>query len=204
MFVIRKTYGYGKKEDYIALSQFERALNISKVRASQVVNSLQEKKILTVKENINGLTKKYIFNKHLKQWELPLRKSVTVKEKRNDRKGFTKSPLRKTLTTKETITKETIQKKKTFLSDSFEKFWKTYPRKQNKAAAKKAWDKISLNSELLENILSAISKQKEGPDWIKNKGQFIPHPASWLNNKRWEDEEMENIIAPPMKPQLVL
>lgn len=109
LYVIRKTYGFGKKEDYISLSQFQKALNISKTRASQVINSLQLKKILTVKENINGLTKKYIFNKYLNEWDIPLRKSVTVKEKRKNRSSILKEPLRKSVTTKEK-TKETITK----------------------------------------------------------------------------------------------
>lgn len=111
LFVIRKTYGYNKVEDFIALSQMMKALRISKVRASQVVNTLELMKILTVTENINGLTKKYKFNKDFDQWD-------TVKENLN-RKGFTKQtvkvlrnrPLRKTLTTKDNIQK-TITKDK--------------------------------------------------------------------------------------------
>jgi hypothetical protein len=27
-------------------------------------------------------------------------------------------------------------------------------------------------------------------EWTKDGGQFIPHPATWLNQKRWEDEPM--------------
>jgi len=110
LFVIRKTYGFNKTEDFISLSQMMAAVGMSKIRASQVVRSLELMKILTVTENINGLTKKYKFNKDFDQWD-------TVKENLN-RKGFTKQtvkvlrnrPLRKTLTTKETITKETITK----------------------------------------------------------------------------------------------
>jgi phage replication O-like protein O len=110
LFVIRKTYGYNKKEDFIALSQFQKALNISKTRASQIINSLVNKNILTVTENINGLTKKYLFNKHFKKW-------TTVKEKRNRYvktqdtvKVLRKTPLRKSVTTKESITKDTSTK----------------------------------------------------------------------------------------------
>ena len=110
LFVIRKTYGYNKKEDFIALSQFQKALKISKTRASQIINSLVRKNILTVTENINGLTKKYLFNKHFKEWS-------TVKEKRNRYvktqdtvKVLRKTPLRKSVTTKESFTKDTITK----------------------------------------------------------------------------------------------
>lgn len=109
LLVIRKTYGFHKKEDYISLSQMANTLNTSIVRCSQVINSLQQKNIITLKENIKGKTKKYKFNKDYSKWthlreNLHLRKNErTLKEKRN-------LPLRKTLSTKETITKETITK----------------------------------------------------------------------------------------------
>ena len=40
----------------------------------------------------------------------------------------------------------------------------------------------------LEVLLTAIEKQKESAQWSKDNGQFIPHPTTWLNGKRWEDE----------------
>lgn len=68
LFILRKTWGFNKKEDYISLSQIGKAIQASKIRCSQIVNSLQLMKILTVKENINGKTKKYMFNKDYEQW----------------------------------------------------------------------------------------------------------------------------------------
>ena len=40
----------------------------------------------------------------------------------------------------------------------------------------------------LEVLLTAIEKQKESAQWSKDNGQFIPHPTTWLNGRRWEDE----------------
>ena len=37
-------------------------------------------------------------------------------------------------------------------------------------------------------MTAAIAKQKLSDQWTKEGGQFIPHPATWLNGKRWEDE----------------
>ena len=37
-------------------------------------------------------------------------------------------------------------------------------------------------------MLEALNKFKMTSDWKKEKGQYIPYPASWLNQKRWEDE----------------
>ena len=36
--------------------------------------------------------------------------------------------------------------------------------------------------------MNAIEQQKESAQWSKDNGQFIPHPTTWLNGKRWEDE----------------
>jgi hypothetical protein len=71
---------------------------------------------------------------------------------------------------------------------AFERFWTLYPRKEKKAAAEKAWEKLKVNPELFALIAQALAKQATSVDWLKSKGQFIPHPSSWLNGKRWEDE----------------
>ncbi|WP_025126452.1 hypothetical protein [Pseudomonas sp. PH1b] len=72
--------------------------------------------------------------------------------------------------------------------DLFPKFWKLYPRKVGKDKAEKAWTKLKVNQALYDLMISALAKQVLTPDWTKDKGQFIPHPSTWLNGKRWEDE----------------
>ena len=37
-------------------------------------------------------------------------------------------------------------------------------------------------------ILSALSRQKQTPQWTKDNGQYIPNASTWLNQRRWEDE----------------
>lgn len=74
------------------------------------------------------------------------------------------------------------------LEDLFPKFWKLYPRKVGKDKAEKAWAKLKVTPELFDLMVKALGKQVLTPDWIKDKGQFIPHPSTWLNGKRWEDE----------------
>ena len=70
----------------------------------------------------------------------------------------------------------------------FERFWKAYPKKVSKPGAKKAFDKLKPTDELLQTMLTAIERQKGSEQWTKDNGQFIPYPATWLNNNRWEDE----------------
>lgn len=69
----------------------------------------------------------------------------------------------------------------------FEDFWSAYPRKVGKGAARKVWDKIRPTQELIQTILDAIQLQRQSQQWQKDGGQFIPHPATWLNQERWMD-----------------
>ena len=68
--------------------------------------------------------------------------------------------------------------------DQFETFWKIYPKKVSKENAKKAWIKIKPNDDLIVKITKAVKDQKLS----EREQQFIPHAATWLNAKRWEDE----------------
>jgi len=72
--------------------------------------------------------------------------------------------------------------------DLFEQLWKAYPKKVGKDAAKKAFDKRKPDGDLFSAMLQAIEKQSRSDDWTKGGGQFIPHPATWLNAGRWMDE----------------
>lgn len=68
----------------------------------------------------------------------------------------------------------------------FDIFWKAYPRKVSPAAAKKSFAKLKVDDRLLEKMLKAIEQQKKTDQWKDPK--YIPHPSTWLNNERWEDE----------------
>jgi hypothetical protein len=70
----------------------------------------------------------------------------------------------------------------------FSIFWASYPKKVGKGAAEKSWKKIKPTKDLLEKMLNAIETAKQSMQWNKDNGQYIPNPATWLNQKRWEDE----------------
>jgi predicted phage replisome organizer len=67
----------------------------------------------------------------------------------------------------------------------FDVFWKAYPKKVGKGAAKKAFKKVKVP---VETLVSAIKRQERSEQWMKDGGQFIPYPSTWLNQERWEDE----------------
>ena len=72
--------------------------------------------------------------------------------------------------------------------ERFERFWKAYPNKVGKKAAVKAFEKIKVSDELLETMISALERAKQSARWQRDDGQYIPNPATWLNQGRWEDE----------------
>jgi len=73
----------------------------------------------------------------------------------------------------------------------FAEFWTAYPLKKAKQTAWRAWSKIKPTAELFEKIMAAIDKSKRSEEWTKENGRFIPHPATWLNGGRWDDEMRE-------------
>ncbi len=67
-------------------------------------------------------------------------------------------------------------------------FWDAYPRKVAKPAAQKAWNRLNIDEPLLATLLETIERQRQSEKWQKDGGEYIPHPATWLNQRRWEDE----------------
>lgn len=66
----------------------------------------------------------------------------------------------------------------------FAEFWNAYPTKVGKQPARKAFDKVKVP---VKTLVDAIERQKCSSQWSKDGGQYIPNPATWLNQQRWED-----------------
>ena len=73
-------------------------------------------------------------------------------------------------------------------AEEFAAFWSAYPRHTDKQAALRAFEKLKPDETMMQTMLAAIERQKQSAQWTKDGGQFIPHPATWLNGRRWEDE----------------
>jgi len=68
----------------------------------------------------------------------------------------------------------------------FDEFWSLYPRKIAKAVARKAWQRLSEEQQLM--AAKAIDEHCQYWSAKETELDFIPHPATWLNQERWEDE----------------
>ncbi|MFX0201885.1 MAG: hypothetical protein ACFFCW_37725 [Candidatus Hodarchaeota archaeon] len=79
-------------------------------------------------------------------------------------------------------------KNKEYMLKCFERFWNEYPKKVGKKKAREEFLKLSLDEERFKKIMEALKTQKESPQWKRNRGQYVPHPTTWLHGERWEDE----------------
>lgn len=86
---------------------------------------------------------------------------------------------------KKTTIKENKDISSSELDGEFSLFWNAYPRKVGKGAAKKAFDKAVDEFGTLK-ILAGVNRFANDPN--KPEQQFIPHPATWLNEQRWDDD----------------
>jgi len=73
----------------------------------------------------------------------------------------------------------------------FDQFWKSYPKKVAKGEAEKAWTQTTKVRPMIDVLILSVEKAKKSNDWMKDGGQYIPHPASWLRDKRWLDESTQ-------------
>jgi uncharacterized protein YdaU (DUF1376 family) len=73
----------------------------------------------------------------------------------------------------------------------FDTFWKIYPKKVGKDAARKAFEKRNPDDKLLAAMIRAVRSQMDSDAWKADGGKYIPHPTTWLNQGRWQDGETE-------------
>lgn len=84
--------------------------------------------------------------------------------------------------------KNSDNEKTNLVEKQFETFYNAYPRKVKKQDVKKWFLKNKPNEELFKTIIDSLELFKKDKDWLKDNGQYIPYPTSWLNQKRWEDK----------------
>jgi hypothetical protein len=78
----------------------------------------------------------------------------------------------------------------------FDEFWSAYPRKIAKAVARKAFAKLTEQQQL--DACKAIDDHNAYWQTKETELEFIPHPATWLNQERWEDE----LVIEPKKEKI--
>lgn len=78
----------------------------------------------------------------------------------------------------------------------FDAFWQAYPLKVGKPKALASWNKQKLEA-ISGDVLGGLDRWKRSSQWKRDGGKFIPHPTTFLNQRRWEDSpEPERAVDP--------
>jgi len=185
LVILRKTYGFNKKEDMISNRQFVELTGLKKGNVSRSIKALIDKKVVIKSDNRRIPT--YRFNKIYATWKLLSKKQPVIKDATsviNIATSVIKSDGHK-----RHYTKDTRQKTETTLGH-FDIFWAIYPKKKKKEDARKAFATVSKKNDFpgVDILVDAVKAQKDTNDWIKQGGKFIPYPATWLRAGSWQDE----------------
>jgi len=162
-------------EVIIGRKNMAKELSFSEMQIRTALKKLKSTNELTIKT-----TNKYSIVKLL-NYELhhpsnqPLNQQVTNKQPTNNQQITT------TKNEKNEKNEKNTQKK-----DHFDTFWEMYPRKTGRKSALSRWKRMS-KAECCA-ALAALPSHVASKQWVKDGGEFIPHPATWLNQNRWEDE----------------
>lgn len=73
----------------------------------------------------------------------------------------------------------------------FNEFYSKYPKKVKKQDVKKWFKKNKPSNELFSSMINSLEQFRASKEWQKDGGQYIPYPSTWLNQKRWEDEDIQ-------------
>jgi hypothetical protein len=129
-----------------------------------------------------------------RQFESDISKERTRKyrERLKEKERQSPSPKQSSDVTVTPITEHNITYKKPPIvphegDNGFTVFWNSYPKKVGRKAALNAWKKAR-GKPPLKKIIDALIEQKASVNWLKDDGQYIPNPATWINQGRWDDE----------------
>lgn len=96
--------------------------------------------------------------------------------------------------------KETLSGERVNQEAQFKAFWDAYPRKEGKKKALEKWKRLNPDPDLFARIMAGLDKHIRSEQWRRG---VIPHPTTWLNGERWEDELPSNDRGGPEGPQRI-
>ena len=90
------------------------------------------------------------------------------------------------------------------LPPGFLRFWSEWPRhhrKTGRAPCAKFWNRHACEL-IVDTIVAAVKAEKKSEQWTKEDGAYIPMPATWLHQERWEtppEEKPKSGLSPEME-----
>lgn len=116
--------------------------------------------------------------RHKRRFERNLKESSNTMSEKMDPMSKSTAP----------IGEDRIGEERILYKYNFSSFWNSYPKKIGRGKCESIWKKLKPSQKLIQTMILKIEAIKKTDQWKKDNGQFIPLPATWLNQKRWEDE----------------
>lgn len=199
LFVCRKTIGWQKDVDWLTLNHISEGTGIHKSHVSKSLRMLQEKGaiILEKQEGRDG----WNISLNRDKWsdESVAADATPVATNATERLPAALPRVATNATAIKEVQKNPTKKPSTKNGSSgahlgseepgFLDFWEAYPRKTAKPNALRAWRTLRPDEPTRVLILDDLAKRRVSDQWTREGGQFIPHPATYLNQRRWEDQE---------------
>ena len=156
-----------------------KSIGLSQRQYRTAKQNLEKWKISTFKTTNKGTVAR-IINSSI--YDINLESSDKLPDKRPTNKPTTNKKVYKNV------------KNKTY-AQSFNDFWNIYPKKIGKEKAFTAWKTHNCDS-IVAIIIKSVKAHISSKQWKKDEGEFIPHPTTFINQHRWDDEvEMPKIIT---------
>lgn len=163
---------------------FAEFFGLSKDRCSEVISSLQKKKRIQV-----------ILNKVAQNKDRRIIRGVWAKIPRPSRQkrldGVGENPEHITKPITKPISK--TDNDPVYTDSRFIVFWNLYPKKTGKGDAWKSWLKLKMTASLSEQILESVRQHIQCRQWKSDDGRYIPNPATFLNQRRFDDEVEKSV-----------
>lgn len=81
---------------------------------------------------------------------------------------------------------ELLEIKPDSIGEMFNKLWERYPKKESEKQARSYFQKLNPNEELVEEMLTAINRQRRSKKW--SDSLYIPLFVNWLKGEKWKDK----------------
>lgn len=194
--LIRKTYGYNKKEDDMSAAQIGKLCNMARTHVTSVLKQLADMNVIRKRPGEYGCV--IAIQKDYTRWNLTVKAEQKTPQKTPSTKSVqvyqigtrdsTKSvqvDSTKSVHTIDNLPKDNL-KRHICAPALFERFYAAYPRKRSRKQAERAFAKLKPDESLVNRMIEAVNAKLASGEW--SDPQFIPYPATWLNGKCWEDD----------------
>ncbi len=168
--------------------------DVSKTSISTWIGNLKDAGHITVEMNYKEGSK-HILNRYIRILGEGIQENLTTPTRKLEHPIQENLRDNNTVNTTNNITVNSV--------GDFDSFWRFYPRKAGKEAARKAWAKLRPDQHIMQMIADNVKERVEKGEWRKDNQSFILHASTYLNQKRWEDEVLDQQTQTRTDPESI-